>query len=60
MVGSLAGASVPPLMGFLRETTGSFLWPTLLLTGIACICATLSLIARRQATGSMQGLSHAL
>lgn len=58
MTGSLAGASVPPLMGLLKETTGSFLPPTLLLFGIACICATLSLIARRQARGgAMQGLA---
>jgi MFS transporter, ACS family, tartrate transporter len=60
MVGSLAGATVPPLMGLLREATGSFLWPTLLLFGIACICATLSLIARRQAIRPMQGLAPAL
>jgi MFS transporter, ACS family, tartrate transporter len=60
MVGSLAGATVPPLMGFLRETTGSFLWPTLLLFGIACICATLALIARQQANRPLQGLSSAI
>jgi MFS transporter, ACS family, tartrate transporter len=57
MVGSLAGATVPPLMGFLNEISGSFLPPTLLLFGIACICATLAMIARRQARSSMQGLS---
>jgi ACS family tartrate transporter-like MFS transporter len=60
MVGSLAGATVPPLMGFLRETTGSFLWPTVLLTGIACICATLAVIARRQAATPLQGLANAI
>lgn len=58
MTGSLAGATVPPLMGLLKEVTGSFLPPTLLLFGIACICATLSLIARHQARGrAMQGLA---
>lgn len=58
MVGSLAGATVPPLMGLLKEATGSFLPPTLLLFGIACICATLALLARRQARGgAMQGLA---
>ncbi|MFN3425127.1 MAG: MFS transporter [Novosphingobium meiothermophilum] len=47
MTGSLAGASVPPLMGWLREQTGSFTPPTLLLFGIAVLCAALTLIARR-------------
>ena len=47
MIGSLAGASVPPLMGLLRQQTGSFLPPTLLLFGIAVTCAALCLIARR-------------
>jgi MFS transporter, ACS family, tartrate transporter len=60
MVGSLAGATIPPLMGLLREATGSFLWPTLLLLGIACICATLALVARHQARPSMQGLATAI
>jgi ACS family tartrate transporter-like MFS transporter len=57
MVGSLAGATVPPLMGFLKQTTGSFLPPTLLLFGIAGICATLALIAKAQAEKSLQGLA---
>jgi MFS family permease len=48
MLGSLAGASVPPAMGYLRQTSGSFLPPTLLLFGIACLCALLCLIARAQ------------
>jgi len=48
MFGSLAGASVPPAMGWLRETSGSFLPPTLLLFAIAVLCATLCLVARRQ------------
>lgn len=57
MVGSLAGATIPPLMGYLRETTGSYLPPTLLLFGIAGICATLALIARTQARKGLQGLA---
>ncbi|RVU05873.1 MFS transporter [Novosphingobium umbonatum] len=48
MAGSLAGATIPPLMGLLRQVTGSFLPPTLLLLGIAALCAGLSLLARRQ------------
>ena len=47
MVGSLAGASVPPLMGLLKQNSGSFLPPTLLLFAIAVACAVLCLIARR-------------
>lgn len=46
MAGSLAGATVPPMMGYLKETTGSFTPPTLLLVGIAAVCASLTLIAR--------------
>ncbi len=60
MVGSLAGATVPPLMGFLKEHSGSYLPPTLLLFGIAGICATLALIARAQAGKGLQGLSPAI
>lgn len=52
MTGSLAGASIPPLMGWLREQTGSFTPPTLLLYGIAVLCAGLTLIARRIAERS--------
>ena len=48
IVGSLAGATVPPLMGYLSETTGSFLPPTLLLLVIATICSALCLFARAQ------------
>lgn len=47
MLGSFAGATVPPVMGWLRETSGSFLPPTLLLFAIAVTCATLCLVARR-------------
>jgi len=48
MVGSFAGATVPAAMGWLRDQSGSFLPPTLLLLGIATVCATLCLFARRQ------------
>ncbi|MXO71987.1 MFS transporter [Alteraurantiacibacter buctensis] len=48
MVGSFAGATVPAAMGWLRDQSGSFLPPTLLLLGIATVCATLCLVARRQ------------
>ncbi|MDE2596674.1 MAG: MFS transporter [Sphingomonadales bacterium] len=48
MFGSLAGATVPPAMGWLKQSTGSFLPPTLLLTGIAVLCAGLCLLARAQ------------
>jgi MFS family permease len=48
MLGSFAGATVPPAMGWLRQTSGSFLPPTLLLFGIAVLCAALCLVARRQ------------
>lgn len=48
MAGSLAGATVPPLMGLLKQTTGSFLPPTLLLLGIAMLCSALVMLARRQ------------
>lgn len=46
IVGSLAGATVPPLMGVLRDRTGSFLPPTLLLLGIQIALALLCLLAR--------------
>ena len=46
MLGSFAGATVPPAMGFLKERSGSFLPPTLLLFGIAVLCALLCLVAR--------------
>jgi ACS family tartrate transporter-like MFS transporter len=49
MVGSLAGATIPPLMGLLRQASGSFLPPTLLLLGVAMVCALLCLVARGQA-----------
>ncbi|HQS70117.1 MULTISPECIES: MFS transporter [unclassified Novosphingobium] len=54
MTGSLAGATVPPLMGWLRQTTGSFTPPTLLLVGIAVVCAALTLTARQVAARSGQ------
>jgi ACS family tartrate transporter-like MFS transporter len=52
MVGSLAGATVPPLMGILKQLSGSFLPPTLLLFGLAAACALLCLIARSQSRRS--------
>jgi MFS transporter, ACS family, tartrate transporter len=48
MVGSFAGATVPPAMGWLKQETGSFLPPTLLVCGIAVACAALCLVARSQ------------
>ncbi|NBC36049.1 MFS transporter [Novosphingobium sp. FSY-8] len=48
MAGSLAGATVPALMGSLKQSTGSFLPPTLLLLGIAVTCGALCLVARAQ------------
>ncbi|MBC2669820.1 MFS transporter [Novosphingobium piscinae] len=48
MLGSFAGALIPPAMGALREASGSYLPPTLLITGIACLLATLCLITRAQ------------
>lgn len=46
MFGSLAGATVPALMGLLKQNSGSFLPPTLLLFGIAAACAGLCFVAR--------------
>jgi MFS family permease len=46
IVGSLAGATVPALMGYLSERSGSFLPATLLLFGISVGCAFLCLVAR--------------
>jgi MFS family permease len=47
MFGSFAGATVPPAMGLLKERSGgSFLPPTLLLFGVAVLCAGLCLLAR--------------
>lgn len=48
MLGSFAGAIIPPAMGALRQASGSFLPPTLLLTGIACLLALLCLVTRAQ------------
>lgn len=56
MLGSFAGATVPPLMGFLRESTGSFLPPTLLLTGIAVVNVILCLVTRARMRGK-EGLA---
>jgi len=48
MLGSLAGAIIPPAMGWLKQTSGSFLPPTLLLTTVSVICALLCLLGRRE------------
>lgn len=47
ILGSLAGATVPPLMGVLKDMSGSFLAPILLLVGIQISLACLCLIGRR-------------
>lgn len=47
IVGSLAGATVPAMMGYLRDRTGSYLPPTLLLAGILISAAILCLVARQ-------------
>lgn len=60
IVGSFAGATVPPLMGYLRETSGSYLPPTLLLFAISIVCSLLCLFARSQSRRSeseMAGLA---
>jgi MFS family permease len=51
MLGSFAGAIIPPAMGALKQASGSFLPPTLLITGIACLLALLCLITRAQMRG---------
>jgi MFS family permease len=47
IVGSLAGVIIPALMGVLRDRTGSFLPPTLLLFATLTAGAMLCLLARR-------------
>lgn len=51
ILGSLAGATVPPAMGYLRDVSGSFLPPTLLLVAIQLLLALLCLIGRRLERG---------
>jgi ACS family tartrate transporter-like MFS transporter len=46
IVGSFAGIIVPTLMGHLRDISGSFLPPTLLLVALQILLAILSLVAR--------------
>jgi MFS family permease len=46
IVGSFAGMLVPPAMGYLRDVTGSFLPPILLIAGLQLALAGLALIAR--------------
>lgn len=48
MLGSFAGATIPPAIGWLRERSGSFLPPTLLLFGLAVACALLVFGARQR------------
>jgi len=47
IVGSLAGLLVPPAMGLLKDASGSFLPPTLMLVAIQCALALLCLLAKR-------------
>jgi len=47
ILGSLAGATVPAAMGYLRDVSGSFLPPTLLLVAIQIVLAILCLVGRR-------------
>ncbi|GAM04115.1 MFS transporter [Novosphingobium sp. MBES04] len=54
VVGSLAGATVPTAMGWLRDQTGSYLPPTLLLFAMAVACALLCLLARAQGEGTLR------
>ncbi|MFV0644542.1 MAG: MFS transporter [Sphingomonadaceae bacterium] len=46
IIGSCAGGTVPALMGYLRDISGSFLPPTLLLVGIQLALVILCLIGR--------------
>ena len=48
MLGSFAGAIIPPAIGWLRQSSGSFLPPTLLLFGLAVTCALLVFGARHR------------
>ncbi len=60
IVGSLAGATVPPAMGWLRDTSGSFLPPTLLLAGIQVMLAVLCVIGRKLERGALAARPAAL
>ena len=46
MIGSFAGAMMPPAMGWLKEETATFLAPTLLVCAVAVACTLLCLFAR--------------
>lgn len=46
MIGSFAGALMPPAMGWLKEETATFLAPTLLVCAVAVACTLLCLFAR--------------
>ena len=47
IAGSSGGLVVPPLIGMVREATGSFLGPTLLISGILFTAAMIVLLLRR-------------
>jgi ACS family tartrate transporter-like MFS transporter len=53
VVGSLAGATIPAAMGFLRDASDSFLPPTLLLVGVQVVLALLCLLAKRMERGML-------
>jgi MFS transporter, ACS family, tartrate transporter len=46
IVGSFAGILVPPAMGYLRDISGSFLPPILLIAGLQVVLAGLAMVAR--------------
>lgn len=46
IVGSFAGMLVPPAMGYLRDATGSYLPPIMLIAGLQVVLAGLAMIAR--------------
>jgi MFS transporter, ACS family, tartrate transporter len=46
IVGSFAGMLVPPAMGYLRDATGSYLPPILLIAGLQVVLAGLAMLAR--------------
>lgn len=58
IVGSLAGLLVPPAMGLLKDASGSFLPPTLLLVAIQVMLALLCLLARRIDSGAQAGVAR--
>lgn len=59
IVGSFAGATVPAAMGLLKDRTGSFLPPTLLLVSILATGALLCVIAKLMERRALRGASAA-